>query len=148
VTQCSPKEVNGRFRGIYRLSLQGRKVSQSRNQYDADSKQSTYCSTLKIQAVNPSEICVDFHWHNSILNLSTTSLNEIGLQRRTNFPAGDCPIEHANTFECFTRNWALFLLICVWAGTWTRPLFEYCCTVHCITYKPEYLLENYIIMRY
>jgi hypothetical protein len=43
VTLCFPLKVNRRFGGTYRLSLQGRRISERRNQHDADSKQSAYC---------------------------------------------------------------------------------------------------------
>jgi hypothetical protein len=39
ITPCSPLQLNRRFEGTCRLHLQGRKISQGRNQYEAVSKQ-------------------------------------------------------------------------------------------------------------
>jgi hypothetical protein len=41
ITQCSLLKVNQRFEGTFRLHFQGRKISQARNQEDADNKQSS-----------------------------------------------------------------------------------------------------------
>jgi hypothetical protein len=42
ITPCSPLKVNQNFGGTCRLHLQGRKISQARNQRDAGSKQDQY----------------------------------------------------------------------------------------------------------
>jgi hypothetical protein len=40
---CDPFKVNRHFGGIYRLYLQGRIISQARNQCEAGSKQNSCC---------------------------------------------------------------------------------------------------------
>jgi hypothetical protein len=62
-------KVSVRFGGTYRRHLQGRRVSQGRNQHEAGSKQSrsmpvsffAFSSTLKMGAICSSETSVDFH---------------------------------------------------------------------------------------
>jgi hypothetical protein len=39
ITPCNPLKVNRRFGGTCRLHLQERRISQARNQLEADSKQ-------------------------------------------------------------------------------------------------------------
>jgi hypothetical protein len=53
---CSPAKINSRFEGTHSYHLQGRIVSQARNQDEADKKQSfmpiscwAYSSTLKME---------------------------------------------------------------------------------------------------
>jgi hypothetical protein len=64
---CSPVKVKIPFGKTYRLHLQGRRVSQARNQHEVNSKQISSCchlayySTLKMEAICSSETLVDFH---------------------------------------------------------------------------------------
>jgi hypothetical protein len=46
ITPCSPLKVNWRFWGTCCFHLQGRRVSQARNQHEASSKQSFTCCLL------------------------------------------------------------------------------------------------------
>jgi hypothetical protein len=55
IKPCSP--LNRRFRSTCRLRLQGRRISQARNQYEADSMQSR--STLGMEATYSSELSAD-----------------------------------------------------------------------------------------
>jgi hypothetical protein len=41
-TPCSPLKVNRRFGEIYRLHIQGRRISQERNQYEAGSSSTSF----------------------------------------------------------------------------------------------------------
>jgi hypothetical protein len=59
ITPCSPLKVNRRFRGMYRLHLQGQGISQARNQHKSR-WQAAYSSTLKMEAIYSSEMSVDF----------------------------------------------------------------------------------------
>jgi hypothetical protein len=65
ITPCSPKEVNRHFEGIYRLHVQGGRVSQMRNQHKVVGKQRAPClvysSTLKMKRVRSSKTSVNFH---------------------------------------------------------------------------------------
>jgi hypothetical protein len=44
ITTCSPLKVNRRFGGTRRLHLQTRRISQARNEYEADNKESSETS--------------------------------------------------------------------------------------------------------
>jgi hypothetical protein len=54
---CSPLKLNWHFGETCRLHLQGRRISQARNQRESGSKQR---STLKMEATCSSEMSVDF----------------------------------------------------------------------------------------
>jgi hypothetical protein len=63
ITQCGLLNVNRRCGGRYRLHLQGRRISQTRNQHEAGSRQSSrlaYYLTLKMEVKCSSETSVDF----------------------------------------------------------------------------------------
>jgi hypothetical protein len=65
ITPCSPLKVNRRFGGTYRLHLQGRKLSQPRNQLCLPHdftlfSCSFYSSALKMEAMCSSETSVGF----------------------------------------------------------------------------------------
>jgi hypothetical protein len=62
-TPCIPLKVDRRFGGTFRLHLQGRRMSQVRNQYEEVSNLDScfaYCSTLKLAVTCSSEISTDF----------------------------------------------------------------------------------------
>jgi hypothetical protein len=64
ITTCSPVKINRCVRGTYRLHLQGRRVSQARNQNEVGSKHScslAHSSALKMEAICFLEKSVDFH---------------------------------------------------------------------------------------
>jgi hypothetical protein len=46
ITTCSPLKINRRFGGICRLHIQGRRISQARNQREAGSNQWLACFTF------------------------------------------------------------------------------------------------------
>jgi hypothetical protein len=46
ITQCSPLKDNRRFGSAYCLHLHGRRISQSRNEHEADSKRATYLGAM------------------------------------------------------------------------------------------------------
>jgi hypothetical protein len=74
ITSCSPLEVNRRFDGIFRLQLQGVRISQARNEHETGISDdgvvltacfmlvscSAYYSTLKMEATRFSVTSVDF----------------------------------------------------------------------------------------
>jgi hypothetical protein len=61
ITSCSPLKVIRRFGGTYRLHLKDRGISPARYQREVrDNQNSAYSSTLKMEAICPSEISVDF----------------------------------------------------------------------------------------
>jgi hypothetical protein len=67
ITPCTPLKVNRRFGRIYRLHLQGRKMSRARNQLESCLPPpftlvscSAYSSTKKMEAICCSETSVDF----------------------------------------------------------------------------------------
>jgi hypothetical protein len=70
LTLCSPFKVNQHFGRTCRLHLQGRRISQERNQYKADSKQSRFnavwfmldATTLKMEATFLSETKDNLQW--------------------------------------------------------------------------------------
>jgi hypothetical protein len=53
ITPCSPLKVNWRFGRTFRLLLQGRGISQSRNQREAGGKQSSPCHLLHAWLIFP-----------------------------------------------------------------------------------------------
>jgi hypothetical protein len=64
ITPCSPLKVNRRFRGTFRLHLQGRRISRGRSQRERWQVEtlvfcSAYFSTLKMEAICSSETSVD-----------------------------------------------------------------------------------------
>jgi hypothetical protein len=61
ITLCSPLKVSRHFGGTCRLRLQGRRISQERNQREAGSKQNrAYFLILNMEATCSSETSVDF----------------------------------------------------------------------------------------
>jgi hypothetical protein len=61
ITPSSPLKVNWRFRGTWRLHLQGRRISQARNQQGTASKTwMTYFSTLNMEVTCSSEMSIGF----------------------------------------------------------------------------------------
>jgi hypothetical protein len=64
ITPCSPLEVNRRFGRIYKLHLEGRRISRTRNQRAPNASTliscSDYFSILKMGAICSSETLVDF----------------------------------------------------------------------------------------
>jgi hypothetical protein len=66
ITPCSPLRVNWRFRNTHRLHLQGRRISQAKNQHKSRWQASmllscsAYSSTLKMEAICSSETSVHF----------------------------------------------------------------------------------------
>jgi hypothetical protein len=66
MTPCSPLNVNRRFWGTFRLNLQGRRISQARNQANSACYlfQTGFLITLfldlKLEALYSSETVVDF----------------------------------------------------------------------------------------
>jgi hypothetical protein len=63
ITPCSPLKVNRRFRGTSRVHLQGRRISEARNQCEAGGKQVSclaYSSALKMEAIFFPEMSVAF----------------------------------------------------------------------------------------
>jgi hypothetical protein len=64
ITPCSPVKINRCIRGLYRLHLQGRCVSQARNQHGVGTKRSCGLAdswTLKMETTYCFEKSVDFH---------------------------------------------------------------------------------------
>jgi hypothetical protein len=59
ITPCSPLSVIRRFGGTYRLHLQGRKNKLSKKTAWKQVESSAYFSTLKMEAICPSETSVD-----------------------------------------------------------------------------------------
>jgi hypothetical protein len=51
ITPCCPLKVDRHFRGTRRLHRQGGRISQARNQYEANSKQSYPLQYLKGRAI-------------------------------------------------------------------------------------------------
>jgi hypothetical protein len=69
ITLCSLLNVNRRFRGIYHLHFQGRRISQTRNQHEALLATCftlvsclAYSWTLKMEVICSSETSVDIQW--------------------------------------------------------------------------------------
>jgi hypothetical protein len=60
ILQCSPLKANRSFEGIYRLHLQGRKISQIRKHNEACSKLYSGFFDLEMVAIYSSETSVDF----------------------------------------------------------------------------------------
>jgi hypothetical protein len=52
---CSALKVSRRFRGIFRLHLHGRRISQARNQ-----RENRWLAHLKVEAICSSETLLDF----------------------------------------------------------------------------------------
>jgi hypothetical protein len=53
ITLYNHMQVNRRFGGTCRLKFQGRRISQSRNQHEADSKHGSGCSFLAWLILRP-----------------------------------------------------------------------------------------------
>jgi hypothetical protein len=60
IKPCSSLKLSRRFGGTCRLHLQGRRISQARNQHKAGGFLLVYSSTLKRKATCSSETSVDF----------------------------------------------------------------------------------------
>jgi hypothetical protein len=84
VSKCSPLEFDGRFGGTYPIHLQGRKISQARNQCEAGSKlvsRLAYCSTLKMEGRLPPK----HHVQRTALRFIPDGTNFLGTRRTESF---------------------------------------------------------------
>jgi hypothetical protein len=64
ITPRSPLKVNRRFGGTYRLHLQGRRISQARNQREADNKHILFETSADFQRTSRCYIPEDRILHN------------------------------------------------------------------------------------
>jgi hypothetical protein len=132
ITPCSPLRINQRFGGKYRLHLQGRKISQARNQHESRCQAchllacwfaEPISSTLNMEAICSSETLVETQrttWRHIpdddtlhyILNLTNFSSSVI--QDRSVEPKSSSlkPV----TDQWLASGWMTWVWFLAWAG--------------------------------